>query len=201
MDRDPEFTSELWTNFHRFRWTKLSFSTAYHPQTDWLEEGIIQTKWEKIHQVPDFKSGDLVLVSTLNFNYIKRPKKLKDSYERPFFIVGLDGTNAVQVRLSGYLENKHPTFPVILIKSYQPAFKELVTLRNPAPLAVPPMEQNEDKKIKKLIKESKLRGKNQREYLVRNRNPVHEDEWLAESDIPDSDRCLRRFRHERRPQA
>ncbi|MBW0472147.1 hypothetical protein O181_011862 [Austropuccinia psidii MF-1] len=158
-------------------------------------------KWDKSHKVPDFKVGDLVLVSTLNFNNIKGPKKLKDSYVGPFVIVALHGTNAVQVELSGELENKHPTFPVSLIKPYQPADKELFPLRNPTPLTVPPVEQNEDKKIKKVIKERRLRGKNQREYLVRYRNPVHEDEWLAESDIPDSDKLLRRFRHERRPQA
>ncbi|MBW0468711.1 hypothetical protein O181_008426 [Austropuccinia psidii MF-1] len=41
-DRDPKFTSELWTNLHRFFGTKLSFSTADPPQTDGLEERIIQ---------------------------------------------------------------------------------------------------------------------------------------------------------------
>ncbi|MBW0551891.1 hypothetical protein O181_091606 [Austropuccinia psidii MF-1] len=41
-NRDPKFTSELWTNLHRFFGTKLSFSTAYHPQTDWLGERMIQ---------------------------------------------------------------------------------------------------------------------------------------------------------------
>ncbi|MBW0502940.1 hypothetical protein O181_042655 [Austropuccinia psidii MF-1] len=158
-------------------------------------------KWDKSHKVPDFKVGDLVLVSTLNFNNIKGSKKLKDSYVGPFVIVALHGTNAVQVEFRGGLENKHPTFPVSLIRPYQPADKELFPLRNPAPLAVPPVEQNEDKKIKKVIKERRLRGKNQREYLVRYRNPVHEDEWLAESEIPDSDKLLRRFRHERRPKA
>ncbi|MBW0555051.1 hypothetical protein O181_094766 [Austropuccinia psidii MF-1] len=48
-------------------------------------------KWDKSHKVPDFKVGDLVLVSTLNFNNIKVPKKLKDSYMGPFFIFGLKG--------------------------------------------------------------------------------------------------------------
>ncbi|MBW0511669.1 hypothetical protein O181_051384 [Austropuccinia psidii MF-1] len=157
-------------------------------------------KWDKNHKVPDFEVGDLVLASTLNFNNIKGPNKLKYSYVRPFFIVSLHGTNAVQVELSGELENKHPTFPVGLIKDYQPTEKELFPLRNPTPLTVPPVEQSEEKKIKKVIKKTKLRGKNQREYLVRYRNPVHEDEWLAESEIPDSDKLLRRFRHERRPQ-
>ncbi|MBW0500481.1 hypothetical protein O181_040196 [Austropuccinia psidii MF-1] len=158
-------------------------------------------KWDKSHKVPYFKVGNLVLVSTLNFNNIKGPKKLKDSHLGPLFIVALHGTNAVQVELWGELENKHPTFPVSLIKPYQPAQKELFPSRNPTALTVPSVEQNSEKKIKKVIKERRIRGKNQREYLVRYRNPVHEDEWLEESGIPDSDKILRRFRHEQRPQA
>ncbi|MBW0537456.1 hypothetical protein O181_077171 [Austropuccinia psidii MF-1] len=35
-DRDPKFTSALWNNSHRLLGTKLSLSTAYHPQTDGL---------------------------------------------------------------------------------------------------------------------------------------------------------------------
>ncbi|MBW0531027.1 hypothetical protein O181_070742 [Austropuccinia psidii MF-1] len=42
-DRDPKFTSALWTNLHKHLGTKLSFSTAYHPQTDGLAERMIQT--------------------------------------------------------------------------------------------------------------------------------------------------------------
>ncbi|MBW0523024.1 hypothetical protein O181_062739 [Austropuccinia psidii MF-1] len=98
-------------------------------------------KWDKSHKAPDFKVGYLVLVSTLNFNNIKGPKILKDSYVGPFVFVALHGKNAAQVELSGELENKHPTFPVRLIKPYQPADKELFPLRNPTPLTVPPVEQ------------------------------------------------------------
>ncbi|MBW0550813.1 hypothetical protein O181_090528 [Austropuccinia psidii MF-1] len=42
-DRDPKFTSELWKNLHKLFGTKLSFSTAYNPQTDGLAERMIQT--------------------------------------------------------------------------------------------------------------------------------------------------------------
>ncbi|MBW0508278.1 hypothetical protein O181_047993 [Austropuccinia psidii MF-1] len=35
-DRDPKFTSALWTNLHRLFGTKLSLSTAYHPSKDGL---------------------------------------------------------------------------------------------------------------------------------------------------------------------
>ncbi|MBW0501081.1 hypothetical protein O181_040796 [Austropuccinia psidii MF-1] len=158
-------------------------------------------KWDMSHKVPDFKVGDLVLVSSFNFNNIKGPKKLKYSYLGPFVIVALHGTNAVQVELSGELENKHDTLPASLKKPYQPAGKELFPLRNPTPLTVPPVEESEYKKKKKVIKERRLRGQNQREYLVRYRNQVHEDKWLAESEICDSDKLFRRFRHERSPQA
>ncbi|MBW0569280.1 hypothetical protein O181_108995 [Austropuccinia psidii MF-1] len=284
-DRDPKFTSALGTMLHRFFGTKLSFSTAYHPQTDWQAERMIQTleemirrfcayglefkdsdgfnhdcftliaeleleyktsghcstgqtpamlekgwnprlpadtlrkdlvdihprasilklifdkvkhhakqrmndaldyakqKWDKSHKVPDFKVGELVLVSTLNFDNIKGSKKLNDSYVGHCIIVALHGTNAVKVELSGELEDKHPPF------------------QNQTSLPVTPLEQSEDKKIKKVMEERRIRGKPQREYLVRYRNQVHEDEWLAESETPDPDKLLGRFRHERRPQA
>ncbi|MBW0559902.1 hypothetical protein O181_099617 [Austropuccinia psidii MF-1] len=42
-DRDPKFTSAVWTNFHQLFGSKLSFSTTYHPQTDGLAERMIQT--------------------------------------------------------------------------------------------------------------------------------------------------------------
>ncbi|MBW0525223.1 hypothetical protein O181_064938 [Austropuccinia psidii MF-1] len=42
-DRDPKFTSEFWTNLYDMLGTKHAFSTAYHPQTDGLAEGMIQT--------------------------------------------------------------------------------------------------------------------------------------------------------------
>ncbi|MBW0510849.1 hypothetical protein O181_050564 [Austropuccinia psidii MF-1] len=73
-------------------------------------------KWDKSHKTPEFKVGDLILVSTLKLNNIKGPNKLKDSFAGPFIIKALHGTNAVQVKLSGELENKHPTFPVSLVK-------------------------------------------------------------------------------------
>ncbi|MBW0579679.1 hypothetical protein O181_119394 [Austropuccinia psidii MF-1] len=41
-DRDPKFTSALWTNLYQLFGTKVSFSTAYHPQTDGLAERMIQ---------------------------------------------------------------------------------------------------------------------------------------------------------------
>ncbi|MBW0467531.1 hypothetical protein O181_007246 [Austropuccinia psidii MF-1] len=157
-DRDIKLTSALWTNIHQLFGTKLSFSTAYHPQTDGLAERMIQTleemtsiyastnqtpailekggnpklpqdslrkylvelhptaasfkgmldkarkhsgrfmedsftyakdKLDKSHANPDFKVGDLVLVSTTKFTKIKGCKKRKDSFSGPLVIKAL----------------------------------------------------------------------------------------------------------------
>ncbi|MBW0536396.1 hypothetical protein O181_076111 [Austropuccinia psidii MF-1] len=87
-------------------------------------------KWDKSHKAPEFKVGDLILVSTLKFNNIKGPRKLKDSFSGPFIIKALHGRNALKVQLSGELENKHPAFPVSLVKHYTSSDKELFPLRN-----------------------------------------------------------------------
>ncbi|MBW0516654.1 hypothetical protein O181_056369 [Austropuccinia psidii MF-1] len=61
-DRDPKFTSALWTNLHKLLGTKLSFSTAYHPQTDGLAKRMIQTLEYMIKRfcayVLEFKDSD-----------------------------------------------------------------------------------------------------------------------------------------------
>ncbi|MBW0553214.1 hypothetical protein O181_092929 [Austropuccinia psidii MF-1] len=69
-------------------------------------------RWDKSHKQPNFKIGDLVLVSTLNFNNIKGPNKLKYSFAGPLTIKALNRPDAVQLELTGELMNKHPTFPL-----------------------------------------------------------------------------------------
>ncbi|MBW0501722.1 hypothetical protein O181_041437 [Austropuccinia psidii MF-1] len=156
-------------------------------------------KWDKSHKTPEFKVGDLILVSTLNFKDIEGPNKLKDSFSGPIIIKRLHGTHSVQVELLGELENKHPTFPVSLVKHYTSSDKEFFPLRNETPLEVPRIDQSEVKKVLKVLKERRLRGKDEREYLVRYKIPQHEYEWIVAEKIPDSQTFFRRFRHERRP--
>ncbi|MBW0483064.1 hypothetical protein O181_022779 [Austropuccinia psidii MF-1] len=60
---------------------------------------------------PDFKEGDQVLVSTLNFNNLKGPKKMRDSFGGPFTIIKLIGKNAVEVKFTEEFSRKHPVFP------------------------------------------------------------------------------------------
>ncbi|MBW0553169.1 hypothetical protein O181_092884 [Austropuccinia psidii MF-1] len=94
-------------------------------------------RWDKIHKPPDFKIGDLVLVSTLYFNNIKGQEKLKDSFAGPFVIKVLHGPNAVQLEPTGEQIHKHPTLCVSLIKPYSSSDMELFSLRNKPPLEIP----------------------------------------------------------------
>ncbi|MBW0528005.1 hypothetical protein O181_067720 [Austropuccinia psidii MF-1] len=50
-------------------------------------------KWEKSHAPPDFKVGDLVLLSTTKFNQIKLCKNSKDTFTGPFVIKDFNGGN------------------------------------------------------------------------------------------------------------
>ncbi|MBW0509626.1 hypothetical protein O181_049341 [Austropuccinia psidii MF-1] len=50
-DRDPKFTSALWTNLHKLLGTKLLFSKEYHPQTHGLAERMIQTLEDMIRRL------------------------------------------------------------------------------------------------------------------------------------------------------
>ncbi|MBW0557451.1 hypothetical protein O181_097166 [Austropuccinia psidii MF-1] len=114
-------------------------------------------KWDKSHATPDFKRGDLVLVSTTNLNNTKGGKKLKDSFAGPFVMKALHGENSVEVELSEELSNKHPTFLVSLIKPYKYSDAELFPLRNEIPQAIPPVEPPGSKKITKVLIERKMR--------------------------------------------
>ncbi|MBW0575878.1 hypothetical protein O181_115593 [Austropuccinia psidii MF-1] len=99
-------------------------------------------KWDKSHATPDFKVGDLVLLSTTNLNNIKGCKKLKNSFAGPFVIKALHAENAVEVELTEELSNKHPTLPVSLIKTYKSSDSEKFPLRNEVPQLVPPIESS-----------------------------------------------------------
>ncbi|MBW0568687.1 hypothetical protein O181_108402 [Austropuccinia psidii MF-1] len=96
-----------------------------------------------------FKVVDLILVSTLSFNDVRGPKKLKYSFSGPFMTKALHGRNAVQLELAGELMNKHPTSPVAPMRPYSSSDKELFTLRNKPSLEIPPLEEGEERKRKK----------------------------------------------------
>ncbi|MBW0461946.1 hypothetical protein O181_001661 [Austropuccinia psidii MF-1] len=151
--------------------------------------------FEKSLKPPDLHIEYLVLVSTLNFNKIKGPNELNDLFAGPFMIRLLNGPNAIKLELTCELMKKHPTFPVIMINPYRSNDRKLFPLRNKPPLEIMPLKEGEEKKIVKVLKETRKRNKKVWKYLVRYRNPAQGDEFLLESDIPNSDKILRRIRN------
>ncbi|MBW0480965.1 hypothetical protein O181_020680 [Austropuccinia psidii MF-1] len=57
---------------------KRAFDTASRCIAE--EKEYNKKRWYKSHMEPDFKEGDQVLVSTLNFNHLKGPKNMRDSF-------------------------------------------------------------------------------------------------------------------------
>ncbi|MBW0477961.1 hypothetical protein O181_017676 [Austropuccinia psidii MF-1] len=70
INRDPKFTSALWTKLHKLFVKKLSFSTAYHPQTDGLDGRMIQALEEMIRE---FYAYGLDLKDSYGFTMIDVP--------------------------------------------------------------------------------------------------------------------------------
>jgi hypothetical protein len=97
-------------------------------------------RWDKGHREPEFKIGDKILLSTVNFNNLGGNKKLKPSFVGPFTIVKIHGKNAVEVILSDKLSMKYPVFPVSLVKPYENRPEEEVT-RQPLPLLKTPEKE------------------------------------------------------------
>ncbi|MBW0492806.1 hypothetical protein O181_032521 [Austropuccinia psidii MF-1] len=151
---------------------------------------------------PDFKEGDQVLVSTMSFNNLKGPKKMRDSFLGPFTIIQLIGKNAVEVKLTEEFSRNCPFFPGSLVKPYFQTEEDEFPSRkkNPTPPEIVEVEDSPGP-VKKIINARKIRlnGKDRRQYLVRfNTQTADKDKWLAEDSIPDGNLHLRIFRASRR---
>ncbi|MBW0507767.1 hypothetical protein O181_047482 [Austropuccinia psidii MF-1] len=154
-------------------------------------------RWDKSHIEPVFKEGHKVLVSTLNFNNLKGPNKMRDSFVGTFTIIKLIGKNTVEVKVTKEFSRKHPVFPVSSVKPYFQTEEDSFPSRKKNP-TLPEIVEVEDSPgpVKKIIKARKIRlnGKDQRQYLVRFKNQTADkDKWLAENTIPDGNLHLRRF--------
>ncbi|MBW0536532.1 hypothetical protein O181_076247 [Austropuccinia psidii MF-1] len=151
---------------------------------------------------PDFREGDQVLVSKLNFNNLKGPKKMRDTYVGPFTIIKLIGKYTVEVKLTEEFSRKNLVFPVSLVKPYLQTEEDKFPHRkkNPKPPEIMEVEGSPGP-VKKIIKARKIRldGKDQRQYLLRFKNQTADkNKWLAEVAIPDGNLHLRKFRASRR---
>ncbi|MBW0506394.1 hypothetical protein O181_046109 [Austropuccinia psidii MF-1] len=115
---------------------------------------------------PDFQEGDQVLVSTLKFNNLKGPKKMRDSFVGPFTIIMLIGKNAVEVKLTEEFSRKHPFIPVSLVKPYFQTEEDRFPSRrrNPTPPEIVEVEDSPGP-VSKIIRARQIRlnGKYQRQ--------------------------------------
>ncbi|MBW0486053.1 hypothetical protein O181_025768 [Austropuccinia psidii MF-1] len=149
-------------------------------------------RYEKIHKEPNFREFNQDLLSTLNFNILNGPKKMRDSFLGPFTITRLIGKNAVEFRLIEEISRKHPLFQVSLVKPYQNTGEDKFSSRN---------NSHTQHKIVEVegstvpLKKIRLNGKDHRQYLVIFKNRTAEkEEWLAEDSIPDGYLHMRRLR-------
>ncbi|MBW0574044.1 hypothetical protein O181_113759 [Austropuccinia psidii MF-1] len=137
---------------------------------------------DKSHMEPDFKEGDKVLVSTLNFNNLRGPKTMRDSFLGPLTIIRLVGKNEVVVKLRDQFSRKHPVFPVSFLKPYFQTEEDKFPSRkkNTTPPEIVEVEDSPGP-VKKIIKSGKIKlnGKDQRQYLVRfkTRNKTYINGW------------------------
>ncbi|MBW0482363.1 hypothetical protein O181_022078 [Austropuccinia psidii MF-1] len=115
-------------------------------------------RWDKSHMEPDLKEGDQVLVSTLNFNNLKGPKNMRESFAGPFTIIKLIGKNAVEVKLTEEFSMKHRLFPVSLVKPYFQTEEDTFPSRkkNPTPPEIVVVKDFTGS-LKKIIKDRKIR--------------------------------------------
>ncbi|MBW0556513.1 hypothetical protein O181_096228 [Austropuccinia psidii MF-1] len=159
-------------------------------------------RWDKSHMEPEFKEGDQVLVSTQNFDNLKGPKKIRDSFVGRFTIINLVGKNAVDVKLTEEFSRKHPVFPVSLVKPYfQTEEDEFPSRKNdPTPPEIVEVEDSPGP-VTRIIKARRIRlnGRDQRQYLVRLKNQTADkDKWLAEDAKPYGNLYIRKLRASRR---
>ncbi|MBW0532926.1 hypothetical protein O181_072641 [Austropuccinia psidii MF-1] len=127
---------------------------------------------------------------------------MRDLFVGAFTIFKFIAKHSVEVRITEEFSRKHPVFPESLVKPYfQTGEDKLPSRKN----TYPPEEivdvEDYPGIMKKIIKSRKIRmkGKDQKKYLVRFKNQTADAEkWLAEDAIPDGNVNLRIFRASRR---
>ncbi|MBW0531710.1 hypothetical protein O181_071425 [Austropuccinia psidii MF-1] len=122
-------------------------------------------RYEKTHKAPEFREGDQDLLSTLNLNNLKGPKKTRDSFVGPFTIIRLIGKTSVEVRFTEEFSRKNPVLPVSLVKPYHQTREDRFPSRNKSHILQDIVEvEGSPVPVKKIIKTRKIRiiGKDHR---------------------------------------
>ncbi|KAG8474747.1 hypothetical protein CXB51_031285 [Gossypium anomalum] len=142
-DRDPRFTSRFWKKLQEALGTKLSFSTAFHPQTDGQSERVIQETEEKVKIIRDclkaasdrqksyadlkrkgieYQVGDKVFLKVSPWKKVLRfgkKGKLSPRFIGPFEVIERVGPLAYRLALPIELEKIHNVFHVSMLRRYR----------------------------------------------------------------------------------
>ena len=159
-----------------------------------------KSRWDKSHKEANIQIGDQVLISTVNFNNLEGPRKLRDSFIGPFIVKAFHGPNAIEVILTEQYQRKHPTFPISLVKKYIPSGREQL-IKTTETMTPQLIDDQEEKFPLKVLDERRIMKNNQsvKQYLVRFKNKLADsDEWLEAKNISNADTLLRNFRVSKR---
>ncbi|KAG8481101.1 hypothetical protein CXB51_025847 [Gossypium anomalum] len=142
-DRDPRFTSRFWKKLQEALGTKLSFSTAFHPQTDGQSERVIQETEEKVKIIRDYlkaasdrqksyadlkrkeieyQVGDKVFLKVSPWKKVLRfgkKGKLSPRFIGPFEVIERVGPLAYRLALPIELKKIHNVFHVSMLRRYR----------------------------------------------------------------------------------
>ncbi|MBW0583992.1 hypothetical protein O181_123707 [Austropuccinia psidii MF-1] len=137
-------------------------------------------RWDKYDMEPDFKEGDQVLVSTLNFNNLKGSKRMRIICSALYYHY------TDREKCSGDFQTEEDEFPS--------------RKKNPTPQEIVEVEDSPGP-VKTITKARKIRlnSKDQRQYFIRFKKQTGDkDKLLAENSIPDGNFTLRRLRASRK---
>ncbi|MBW0470590.1 hypothetical protein O181_010305 [Austropuccinia psidii MF-1] len=92
------------------------------------------------------------MVSKLNFNNLKAPKKIRDSYLGPFTIIKLVVKDEVDVEVAEKFSIKHPVLLFSFIKPYNQTYEGKIPRRKEGSSPGKVVEEDSPGEVKRILK-------------------------------------------------
>lgn len=139
-------------------------------------------------EVPEYKEGDLVLLSTKDLVFKQRPtRKLMEKFIGPYKIKKVVSKNAVELTLPNTIKI-HPVVNVSRVVMYKPQIEG----QGQKPAAPVEIEGQEEWEVDRILNAKWFRGK--KKYLVRWKGFTAEaDSWESEEDLENAKELVEEF--------